>query len=169
MDKQSIAGAFGANLRVVRQDALVTQEALSHLSGLHRTEIGLLERGKRMPRLDTILRLAGALATDPGELLRGIYVQIPGRIDMPASTPVRTDEEASIEVGLMALVLDLHPEHLTVEELIRRACATDTRFPDERGALGRGLDRLRRAELVREKDGLIEPTVAALHFDRLPF
>ena len=41
-------------------------------SSLHRTEIGLLERGARVPRIDTLIKVASALEVPPGELLQGI-------------------------------------------------------------------------------------------------
>jgi hypothetical protein len=34
--------------------------------------IGMLERGARLPRIDTILKLAGGLEIHPGELLEGV-------------------------------------------------------------------------------------------------
>jgi len=52
-------------------------------AGLHRTEIGLLERGARIPRIDTLLKLAAALDIDPSKLLDGINwmpgESLPGR------------------------------------------------------------------------------------------
>ncbi|MBA2537145.1 MAG: helix-turn-helix transcriptional regulator [Actinobacteria bacterium] len=63
---------FARNLRYVRLRAGLSQEALGYSCGLHRTEISLLERGGRDPRLSTVLRLAGALEISPGELLSGI-------------------------------------------------------------------------------------------------
>lgn len=41
-------------------------------ASLHRTEIGLLERGGRLPRVDTLAKLAGALGVEPGALFDGI-------------------------------------------------------------------------------------------------
>jgi len=70
---------FGANLARCRAAADVTQEDLAFQAGLHRTEIGLLERGGRIPRIDTLVKLAGALEVTPGELLAGIE-WTPGRI-----------------------------------------------------------------------------------------
>jgi hypothetical protein len=46
--------------------------ALAHRAGLHLTEIGLLERALRLPRLDTIVKLAGAFEVEPCELLTGM-------------------------------------------------------------------------------------------------
>jgi transcriptional regulator with XRE-family HTH domain len=61
---------FGERLRARRLAAGLSQEALAFSSGLHRTEISLLERGGRDPRLSTVVRLAAALGADPAELLR---------------------------------------------------------------------------------------------------
>ncbi len=63
---------FGDNLRRVRQGAGISQEELGMRSSLHRTEIGLLERGARVPRIDTLIKVASALEVPPGDLLVGI-------------------------------------------------------------------------------------------------
>jgi DNA-binding XRE family transcriptional regulator len=63
---------FANNLRRQRQRAGLSQEALGHACDLHRTEVSLLERAAREPRLSTIVRLARALDIPPGKLLDGI-------------------------------------------------------------------------------------------------
>lgn len=63
---------FAANLRKARTAAGISQEELGHRCELHRTEISLLERAGREPRLGTIVKLAGALETTPGDLCTGI-------------------------------------------------------------------------------------------------
>ncbi len=64
---------FAANLRRARDAAGLSQEALADVCKLHRTEISLLERSKRSPRLETIVILAkGLRLSSPGELLDGI-------------------------------------------------------------------------------------------------
>ena len=64
---------FAVNLRHHRDRAGLSQEALADLCNLHRTEISLLERCKRSPRLETIVILArGLKLSSPGELLKGI-------------------------------------------------------------------------------------------------
>lgn len=72
--------ALGENLRACRNRAGLMQEALSRRASLHRTEIGPLERGKRLPRIDTLLKLASGLAIPLGELLGGIEWR-PDRIE----------------------------------------------------------------------------------------
>jgi transcriptional regulator with XRE-family HTH domain len=52
---------FAANLRTRRKRLGLTQEALADLCDLHRTEISLLERCKRSPRLSTMVNLARGL------------------------------------------------------------------------------------------------------------
>lgn len=64
MGDASISRQFGENLRSVRRRLGVSQEELGFRSGLHRTEVGLLERGERTPRLDTVIKLAGALGVE---------------------------------------------------------------------------------------------------------
>ncbi|HEU4393388.1 MAG TPA: helix-turn-helix transcriptional regulator [Solirubrobacterales bacterium] len=63
---------FAANLRQARIKAAISQEELGYRCDLHRTEISLLERAGREPRLGTIVKLAGALGTTPAELCAGI-------------------------------------------------------------------------------------------------
>ncbi len=69
---RGVAERFGANLSRLREQAEVTQEELAFRASLHRTEIGLLERGGRLPRIDTLAKLAGALGVEPGALFEGI-------------------------------------------------------------------------------------------------
>lgn len=63
---------FGTNLRKARLRKKVSQEELGFRCDLHRTEISLLERGGREPRLATLMKLSAALDTTPNELCAGI-------------------------------------------------------------------------------------------------
>jgi transcriptional regulator with XRE-family HTH domain len=63
---------FARNLRRQRAQAGLTQDALAAACHLHRTEISLLERAGREPRLSTIVKLARALRVEPAELLDGV-------------------------------------------------------------------------------------------------
>jgi transcriptional regulator with XRE-family HTH domain len=67
-----VATQFGDNLRYYRRRADLSQEELGYAASLHRTEIGLLERGARIPRIDTLVKLAGRLSIPPSELLTDI-------------------------------------------------------------------------------------------------
>jgi transcriptional regulator with XRE-family HTH domain len=63
---------FSVNLRRARQDAGISQEELAERCEIHRTEVSLLERGGREPRLGTMVKLATALGTTPEALCSGI-------------------------------------------------------------------------------------------------
>lgn len=67
---------FRVNLVRIRKRAGLSQEQLASLASLHRTEIGMLERGIRLARIDTLVKLAGALEVEPGDLLDGISWRI---------------------------------------------------------------------------------------------
>lgn len=67
-----VAVQFGNNLRYCRKRTGLSQEEAAVRASLHRTEIGLLERGERTPRIDTVIRLAGALGVSPEELVDGM-------------------------------------------------------------------------------------------------
>jgi transcriptional regulator with XRE-family HTH domain len=67
-----LARCFGENVLLTRRLADFSQEELGFLASLHRTEIGQLERGVRLPRIDTVIKLAGALEVPPGDLLKGM-------------------------------------------------------------------------------------------------
>jgi transcriptional regulator with XRE-family HTH domain len=57
-----VAQRFGENLRRLRKGAGISQEELGLRCSLHRTEIGLLERGARVPRIDTLIKIASGLS-----------------------------------------------------------------------------------------------------------
>lgn len=69
---QHIARLLGANLKRARSEAGLPQEELGYRASLHRTEISGIERGLRVIRVDTLVKLAGGLGVQPGELMRGI-------------------------------------------------------------------------------------------------
>jgi len=73
---------FGKNLARYRQAAGLTQEVLAEKAGLHRTEIGELENGKRVCRIDTLAKLCGALQIEAESLMEGIDGSIDGHLEI---------------------------------------------------------------------------------------
>lgn len=70
---ETVRRQLAANLREQRERTGLSQEALADICDLHRTEISLLERCKRSPRLETIVILSRGLElSSPAELLKGI-------------------------------------------------------------------------------------------------
>jgi len=67
-----VSERFADNLAYYREKTGLSQEALASRAEIHRTQIGELIRGKQLPRLDTLVKLAGALGVSPCDLLEGI-------------------------------------------------------------------------------------------------
>lgn len=68
----AVGRRFGENLVELRGRAGLSQIGTAERAGLNRTEINLLEHGRRVPRLDTIVKLAGAVEVEPCALLTGL-------------------------------------------------------------------------------------------------
>lgn len=75
MDSSPVAEHFGRRLWYRRRLADLSQEDLALLIDVHRTEVSQLERGLRVPRLDTILKLAGGVEVSPCDLVVGLRWQ----------------------------------------------------------------------------------------------
>jgi transcriptional regulator with XRE-family HTH domain len=63
---------FASNLRRLRDERGMTQEALSRTAAMEPAEISRLERGGRDPQLLTIVRLARGLGVAVADLVVGI-------------------------------------------------------------------------------------------------
>jgi len=69
----SLLGArFGRNLWHSRRFAGLSQQELADLVGMHRVSLGELERGLRLPRADTIVKLAAGMEISACVLLQGM-------------------------------------------------------------------------------------------------
>jgi len=72
---KSIDKAFGRVLQAIRSERGLSQEQLGFESGLHRTYISLLERGKRSPSLNTIFDLGRALSVPPSSIVARVEAE----------------------------------------------------------------------------------------------
>lgn len=66
---QLLLARFGETVKRVRRERGISQEALADQCGLHRTQISLLERGRRSPRLPTLIVIARELGVPSAALL----------------------------------------------------------------------------------------------------
>ncbi len=55
---------IGEKIRSIRVSRGVTQEDLAKKTGLSRSTIVNFERGKRIPRIDDLMKIAGALGVE---------------------------------------------------------------------------------------------------------
>jgi transcriptional regulator with XRE-family HTH domain len=76
--KEAAAIRIGENLRLQRRGQGMSQEELAFRANLHRTEIGMLEHGDRLPRIDTMIKIACSLTVPIDDLVDGL-VWVPGQ------------------------------------------------------------------------------------------
>ena len=62
---------FGNRIRKLRENIWLSQDKLAFKSGIHRTWIGIVERGQRNLTLENIEKLAKALGISIEELFKG--------------------------------------------------------------------------------------------------
>ena len=74
---QGLQKQVGARIRELRVKKGLSQEALAEVCRLHRTYVGLIERGQRNLSLSTIEVIAGALGVPVAELFTGLGATIP--------------------------------------------------------------------------------------------
>ncbi len=74
MDSIASAAAkiLGGRLRDRREDLKLSQEDVAHMSAMHVSNYGKIERGLANPSLHTLLRIASVLEVDPGVLIAGL-------------------------------------------------------------------------------------------------
>ena len=68
-NKCRLVTIFAVNVRRRRLTLGLSQEALAELAGVHRTYVGMLERGEKNVTIYNIERIALALGLQPQELL----------------------------------------------------------------------------------------------------
>jgi len=90
---QDAAERLGQNVLKARRRAGFSQAELGALASMHRTHIGYIEIGQRLPRADTLIKLASALAVGVGELVEGIEWVVPAPT-RPGSFAIQPSAEA---------------------------------------------------------------------------
>jgi transcriptional regulator with XRE-family HTH domain len=66
----------GRRIRRRRRYLDLTQEEVALRASVHRTQMTLIERGRRMPRLHTLILICTALDISPCQLLEGIGQEV---------------------------------------------------------------------------------------------
>lgn len=69
------AKAVGRRIKAKREQENMTQEFLAELVNVSPNHISVIERGVKIPRLDTFVGIANALAVSADELLMDVVTQ----------------------------------------------------------------------------------------------
>ncbi len=75
---EQVAAYLGPRIRRIRRGLDMSQENLADNAEIHRTQISLIEHGEQLPRIDTLIKLAGGLGFTPCEILDGIVWEVGG-------------------------------------------------------------------------------------------
>jgi transcriptional regulator with XRE-family HTH domain len=82
---RAAAERLGRNVFKARRRAGFSQEELGAMACFHRTEIGIVESGTRLPRVDTLVKLASALGVRVRSYSPASNGSCPPRLDRAAS------------------------------------------------------------------------------------
>jgi transcriptional regulator with XRE-family HTH domain len=75
LPKSEAARVLGERFRGERIRVGLSQMELANLAGMNVANYGKIERGVGNPNFETLVRLAGVLGVDPGELIHGMRLQ----------------------------------------------------------------------------------------------
>jgi transcriptional regulator with XRE-family HTH domain len=75
-DEHDLKKIVGRIIARHRSTAGISQEKLAEIAGLERGYISLIERGMRMPTVETIFRLCRGLKASPSEVIGDIEKQL---------------------------------------------------------------------------------------------
>ncbi|BFU77114.1 helix-turn-helix transcriptional regulator [Arcobacter sp. 15-2] len=71
-NSMDILKKFGTRIQFLRKKQRISQEELAHICGLHRTYIGMIERGEKNITLKNIEKLANALKLNISDLIKDL-------------------------------------------------------------------------------------------------
>ncbi|WP_175687518.1 helix-turn-helix domain-containing protein [Burkholderia multivorans] len=77
--ESELAIAFGAAVRELRTADGVAQETLAHLAGVERSHMGKIERGRHMPTLALIFKIARAMDKSTAIVMEATEAQLAAR------------------------------------------------------------------------------------------
>ena len=88
----ALAKRFAANLRHYRDESGLSQEDLAAKAEIHRSQVSALSQAKQIPKIDTLVKLAGALSIPAGDLLEGLEFEPASRSGKFKITPTKKEK-----------------------------------------------------------------------------
>lgn len=77
MSAPTVSAAIGLVIRRYRVELDISQEDFADLVGMHRTQYGAIEQGRKDCQLSTLLRLSRGLGVSLGQLAKDIEALSP--------------------------------------------------------------------------------------------
>lgn len=90
---------LGVNVRECRRRLGISQHELAFRAEMHPNAISPLELGRRLPKVESFIRLAGALEATPSELVAGILWTPAKALVLAGDFEVPSDPERAAEVA----------------------------------------------------------------------
>lgn len=90
---------LGINMRECRMRLGISQHELGFRAEVHPNAISPLELGQTLPRIETFIRLAGALEARPNDLVAGIIWTPAEAVVVPGDFEVPSDPELAAEAA----------------------------------------------------------------------
>jgi transcriptional regulator with XRE-family HTH domain len=103
---QSLQKQVGARLKTLREQRGLSQEALAGVCNLHRTYIGLIERGKRSLSIPTIELIAQALEIEPAKLFEDVEPLTAPRRVVARKEPAKANELAANIAAIRQILIE---------------------------------------------------------------
>jgi transcriptional regulator with XRE-family HTH domain len=101
----SFGRRFGTRLRAFRQARGLTQEGLAAAAKKSPNYIGILERGQKLPAIDTLADLAKAVGVSPAELLGDVKAADAWLDEMTAIAKAMPGSHRALALALLRTVL----------------------------------------------------------------
>jgi transcriptional regulator with XRE-family HTH domain len=95
---------FGARVRARREALGLTQAKLAEKAGVTSNYVGVLERGLKLPTLDTLVKMARALDLRPAELLGDLQLKDAWTEDVAALATKIPDESRALALAVLKVV-----------------------------------------------------------------
>jgi transcriptional regulator with XRE-family HTH domain len=107
---------LGKRIHELRAAKQWSQEEFAHVSGLHRTYIGQIERGEKKISFDNLSRVAGTLGVNLSALLEGLEDGSAGKL--PQAEDRNRKDSAYLQLEAKKLVRRLKIQHAEMNQTI---------------------------------------------------